>query len=65
MKIPQAILMKSLDVYKRQAYSWEELLDYSKYYDSNLDQGNPILVFTGEYDQKDGPLQMDWFKGLL
>lgn len=41
------------------------MLDYSKYYDSNLDQGNPIIVYTGEYDQKCGPLQMDWFKGLL
>ena len=35
-------------------YEWEQMLDYTNYYDDAV-QGFPILVYAGEWDQRDGP----------
>ena len=47
------------------AYAAETMLDWSPYYDKIIGDVH-ILVYSGEYDQRDGPLtQNPWLKELL
>ena len=40
------------------------MLDYTNYYDDAV-QGFPILVYAGEWDQRDGPsTQITWMKNM-
>jgi len=39
-----------------EAYDFEEMFDWSSFYDEVLYNETPMLVYAGEYDQRDGPL---------
>jgi hypothetical protein len=36
-------------------YAFEEMLDWTSFYDRALSRGKRIVVYAGEYDQRDGP----------
>lgn len=39
-----------------EAYDFEEMLDWSSFYDGSLERGMKLLVYAGEYDARDGPV---------
>ena len=46
-----------------EAYDFEEMMDWTPFYDKSLDKKMKLIVYAGEYDQRDGPLtQIDWMK---
>jgi len=48
------------DGYLRELYT-----DWSPYYDQELSNGTPMLVFAGEFDMRLGPTNHDWIKDLI
>ncbi|CDW85332.1 serine carboxypeptidase [Stylonychia lemnae] len=48
-----------------QSYDFEEMLDWSVYYDKCIEKKMKLIIYAGEYDQRDGPLTMiAWMKDL-
>ena len=47
------------------AYQKELYTDWSPYYDQELSNGTPMLVFVGEFDMRLGPTNHDWIKNLI
>ncbi|CDW71101.1 serine carboxypeptidase [Stylonychia lemnae] len=53
----------SQNVYE--AYAYEEMIDWTSFYDRALQRKMRLIIYAGEYDQRDGPLtQMQWMKDL-
>lgn len=49
-----------------QAYDFEEMLDWTPFYDKSLDRKMRMIVYAGEFDQRDGPLtQIEWMRDLI
>lgn len=48
------------------AYDYEEMLDWSSWYDKLLSTSIKFIVYAGEYDQRDGSVsQPAWMKDLI
>lgn len=46
-----------------QAYDFEEMTDYTDWYDQVFSSKIPILLYAGEWDQRDGPSTMEeWLR---
>ena len=49
-----------------EAYDFEEMIDWSSFYDKSIYEGMKMIVYAGEFDQRDGPVtQYGWMKDLL
>lgn len=49
-----------------EGYRSDNLIDYSKYYNSLISQNYPLIVMAGEFDMQDGIAgQYIWMKKLL
>jgi len=47
------------------AYDYEEMIDWSPFYDMIIGSNHPVIVYAGEYDQRDGPVtQVAWMRDL-
>jgi hypothetical protein len=45
------------------AYQWNNLEDYSQYYNFLLEQNYTFIVMSGEFDSRDGAISQDiWMK---
>ena len=48
------------------AYQWNNLEDYSQYYNFLLEQNYTFIVMSGEFDSRDGAISQDiWMKQTL
>ena len=47
------------------AFTMDNMIDYSRYFEMLIAEKSPVLVYAGEFDIKDGPrTQEEWLRRL-